>query len=431
MRIQVDPAQLRMLGTRWQQVAGELQAVEGRLGTILGGLDWEVRQEANVEGLVAQARSQAQALAEQAGTLARYLVTKAQAFEEADQQGVGQVSRIGDSFYTGLRDLPSWWRLPGDQVGAAWGLGSVIGSPPRIRAISLPVAGGASLIGVGSLLPWPGIPPDLRALKERVWNWLRGKGWKTDLELAPPTPVPQPARGRLAELLRQRFPGKEGGTERETEPADRKPPAQPAPAPAQEAKPEATAKPESGATAPPSKTDQDRWWHDVPLRSQQGLQYKGKPTAYGCVPTVTQMVLDYWHAKDPANRTMSAQELLDRNVGQGVFNPTAGMRVDEVFDEVKSLGYQKTEVHTNANLEALRKAVAEGPVIAIVKLGLKTTGYTHAVVVTGISPDGQVRINDPWEGRSYTCSWETFSASWGADFGKGVPKNNFIVIRPT
>jgi len=102
VRIRVDPAQLRALGAQWQQVAGELQAVDGRPGAILGGLDWEVRQKAGIDAQVGQARSQARRLADQADALARYLVTKAQAFEEADQQGVGQMGQIGAAFYAGL-----------------------------------------------------------------------------------------------------------------------------------------------------------------------------------------------------------------------------------------------------------------------------------------------------------------------------------------
>jgi ABC-type bacteriocin/lantibiotic exporter with double-glycine peptidase domain len=80
----------------------------------------------------------------------------------------------------------------------------------------------------------------------------------------------------------------------------------------------------------------------------------------------------------------------------------------------------------------LREAVRKGPVLAIVKLGLMATGDNHAVVVTGISDDGQqVRINDPWDGQSHTYPWDQFSTSWGANFGKDAPKNSFVVIRPS
>jgi hypothetical protein len=185
-------------------------------------------------------------------------------------------------------------------------------------------------------------------------------------------------------------------------------------------------------TQPQPVLDSDRWWHDVPVQSQQGLKYGKSATAYGCTPTATNMILDYWHARDPANKTMSAQELLDKNVEQRKFDST-GMSATHILDEVSNLGYGVAKDHPNSkDFDALKEAVAQGPVIAIVKLGMKTTGTNHAVVVTGISPDGkQVRVNDPWDGKSHTYSRDEFSASWGADFGKDAPKNNFVEIRPS
>jgi hypothetical protein len=38
----------------------------------------------------------------------------------------------------------------------------------------------------------------------------------------------------------------------------------------------------------------ERWWHEVPEYSQQGLKYELADTKYGCVPTSTSMVLEYW-----------------------------------------------------------------------------------------------------------------------------------------
>lgn len=172
-----------------------------------------------------------------------------------------------------------------------------------------------------------------------------------------------------------------------------------------------------------------QWWLDVPTQSQQGLNLNGKPTEYACTPTATSMILNYWHNKDAENKTLSAQELIDQNAKQGEFSST-GMSASDIHDEVKNLGYSVAEDHTNSNLDELKNEVANGPVIAVVKLGMRTTGTNHAVVVTGISSDSQVRINDPWDGKSKTYSWDVFSKSWGADYGQGVPKNNFIVLRP-
>ncbi len=174
---------------------------------------------------------------------------------------------------------------------------------------------------------------------------------------------------------------------------------------------------------------EQQWWMDVPLQSQQGLKYGDNATQYGCTPTATSMILDYWHTQDPNNETTSAQELLDINAEQGEFSAT-GMSATNIHDEVRRLGYGVVEDRLGSNLDDLKQAVDQGPVIGIVKLNMKTSGENHAVVVTGISEDNQVRVNDPWTGEAHTFSWDEFSQSWGADFGKNFTRNNFVTIRP-
>jgi ABC-type bacteriocin/lantibiotic exporter with double-glycine peptidase domain len=106
------------------------------------------------------------------------------------------------------------------------------------------------------------------------------------------------------------------------------------------------------------------------------------------------------------------------------------MSAADLLDEVKGLGYTTTQANVNSSLDALKGAVSKGPVVAIVKLGMTSSGNNHAVVVTGISGDNHVRINDPWDGQAHTYSWDDFSRSWGANFGSDAPKNNFVEIRP-
>jgi len=153
------------------------------------------------------------------------------------------------------------------------------------------------------------------------------------------------------------------------------------------------------------------WWHDVPTVSQQDLTYKGRETDYGCAPAAVSMVTEYWHQQDPSNKTSSAQELLDKNVEQGIFEGS-GMSVTYLHDELAALGYEAKD-YSNANLETLKQEVAKGPVVAAVKLNMRTDGTNHSVVVTGISENNEVRVNDPWTGESRMYSWETFNASWG------------------
>lgn len=86
MRILVTPERLLDLSRQMGQEAAQLREMEGRLGRALAGLDWAVRQQANVEGLVYNARNQARFLAERAETIARFLAGRAQAFQQADQE---------------------------------------------------------------------------------------------------------------------------------------------------------------------------------------------------------------------------------------------------------------------------------------------------------------------------------------------------------
>lgn len=170
------------------------------------------------------------------------------------------------------------------------------------------------------------------------------------------------------------------------------------------------------------------WWHEVPTTSQQGLKYNGRNTQFGCAPTAVSMVLDYWHTQDQANQTMSAQALLDANVTQGIF-VGKGMSITNIHDEITGLGYDVVQDYADADLDTLKQHVTQGPVVAAVKLNMKTSGHNHSVVVTGISEDNQVRLNDPWTGDAHTYTWDEFSRSWGADFGTAT-ENHFTVIRP-
>lgn len=86
VRIIVVPERLLDLSHQFGQGAAQLREIEGRLGRALAGLDWAVRQQANVEGQVYHARSRARALAEGMEGLARFLAERAQAFQRADQE---------------------------------------------------------------------------------------------------------------------------------------------------------------------------------------------------------------------------------------------------------------------------------------------------------------------------------------------------------
>jgi hypothetical protein len=81
-----------------QRTAQEINAIAGRVSGALGALDWEARQKAGVDGQVNDAQRRAAALASQAETMARYLMNKAQAFAQADQQGVADLQVIIEKY---------------------------------------------------------------------------------------------------------------------------------------------------------------------------------------------------------------------------------------------------------------------------------------------------------------------------------------------
>ncbi len=98
VRILVVPERLHDLSRQMNQTAGQLHNLEGHLGRALGGLDWQVRQQTNVEGQVRAAQSRARALAEQAETMARFLSERATAFQQADAEGASVLSVMTEAW---------------------------------------------------------------------------------------------------------------------------------------------------------------------------------------------------------------------------------------------------------------------------------------------------------------------------------------------
>lgn len=93
-RILVDPDQLRSLSTQFERVSQDLKEVAGRVNNAWSNLDLRVRQQAAVGGQVSEAFNRGHALAREAMVRANYLLTKAQAFEEADGQGVADLNDV-------------------------------------------------------------------------------------------------------------------------------------------------------------------------------------------------------------------------------------------------------------------------------------------------------------------------------------------------
>ena len=176
-RIVVRPDQLRSLGARLIQTANDLRGVESRVGNALSNLDWEVRQKANVDGLASQARNQARALASQATEMGRYLERKAQAFEEADGQGVSWLEKIARDVRELIPEMPPWlWPFRPQAMllqGLALGVSAVMPLLPVYHPIPVQRPPKIPPWRPG-LPPWPGhrpMPPlPIRAEYERM-SW--------------------------------------------------------------------------------------------------------------------------------------------------------------------------------------------------------------------------------------------------------------------
>lgn len=87
MRIRVLPESLRDLAIQCQRAAQELTDLEAFLRSAWMGLDWEIRQNLDMEQQALRVRRQALALAEEANALSRFLLNRVSAFEQADREG--------------------------------------------------------------------------------------------------------------------------------------------------------------------------------------------------------------------------------------------------------------------------------------------------------------------------------------------------------
>lgn len=104
VKILVNPESLKALSSQLQRTAGDVRALEGRLSNVLASLEWEVRQKAGVESRWHNARSSARTITQRLEEMARFLNTKARAFQDADRQGVGGMDQIIGAYTTAIRE---------------------------------------------------------------------------------------------------------------------------------------------------------------------------------------------------------------------------------------------------------------------------------------------------------------------------------------
>ena len=114
MRILVTPEILNNLARQINQGAVQLRDVDGQLGRALGSLDWDSRQKIGMDKAINSARQQACQLSEQTELLARFLIERAQIFEQTDQEMANHLGAFSSQYQQINISVP-WAQV--DQVG--------------------------------------------------------------------------------------------------------------------------------------------------------------------------------------------------------------------------------------------------------------------------------------------------------------------------
>lgn len=363
---------VRGVESQLQQTAVSLQTTTRHLANTMQGLayDWQGYSRDNFLGEMGPLLHRLNQLADEGMLLSQRL-----------QREVAEWEQVGSQLAAGP---PAYWQapLPLAAGGSAPWLALKYGSAWLLPPLSV-----VFLLGEWSA-QWPGW------LTERLSQFLPF--------LQPLTPPAPGGPTRLGELLDE-VPSR--------------------PLPPETTPPSATIPPSAQPITQPAPPTNG---YPVPIKSQGSL---GGNAA--CAPTSVSMILDYYHSLNSQNRTATPQELLTI-LDKGDFTVGKGMSLNQITDELQDLGYANVTAQANANLTDLQNHLQQGPVITTVRLDMKsgqltaTGSVVHAVVVKGLSADGQtVFINDPWTGSEVQLPLSEFRATWQGG------SNGLYVIRPT
>lgn len=175
--------------------------------------------------------------------------------------------------------------------------------------------------------------------------------------------------------------------------------------------------------------------HDVPFLSQYTDLGDHQWRARGCGIVALKMALDFWHSRDPVNRTGSLDELLRDGIAIGAYREGIGWSHGGLAALARQYGYEAFNADWAPNgptpksaadaWEALLAELADGPVLASVWSGLDPDrGGGHIILITGFSDD-LAAFNDPeerteWEGRKLMAPERLLRAF----------KRRYVVVRP-
>jgi hypothetical protein len=140
MRIIVNPDQLHQLAQQLHRANNDLRGANANIGRIVGGMSLEIRARTNVDERAVAARRQAEGLANQAESLARFLEDRAEAFRRADEQDLPLLAaQLAWGNLLRGRGGGSTIGVPSGGVwGVLVGLGGVITQVSETKSTSLP-----------------------------------------------------------------------------------------------------------------------------------------------------------------------------------------------------------------------------------------------------------------------------------------------------
>jgi len=380
MHIRIDTPQVADVGRRLISDGQRIAQIGQWLSAAVGRLDWESRARIGMEDDFAAARSRAEALGQQLVGHGERLIRIAETFDRADTESVRDLSAIpwADLIPAAGGGVLAWRDALRRTVGEVAFLGGFVGTVGTLQATG-----------------W-------RSFGECLWNWLHGRGWRSNQQIQAEAAARE--RQRLAQEERRR---REEARRRQEEEEARK------------REEEAERRRQKAARAVQRPVGR----YNVPPLKQ-------KARSYECAPTSASMLLQYYHQQNPDHKAVAPQELI-RKLGSR-FDPHKGIGADKLVEGLREmdLGYKTIEWQAKLNQEQLRAELQQGPVMAQVRLNLAASGYPHMVVVTGMSDDGKrVYLNDPWTGGRREVAWDTFERSWTFD---NYPEYSHlvVVIRP-
>ncbi len=145
---------------------------------------------------------------------------------------------------------------------------------------------------------------------------------------------------------------------------------------------------------------------DIPYYSQKDARWGNKPygtngsiSQAGCGPTSLAMVVS-----GLTGRVIYPDEMADWAYRNGYMAPGAGSYWSLMDSGAEKWGLKSTPI-SRTNPNAILKSLSEGnPVIMSCGVGY-FTNFGHFIVLTGLTEDGKITVNDPW---SYKKSQETY-----------------------